>query len=465
MTTKEFTLLPAQRKFFEVPDNLGHKDTDVVIYQWQGGYGSGKTFVGALLGVTLCLRYPGIIGLVGAYTFKLLSDTTLDMYFKHLDGLGIKYVYNKQEAILYFPNGSKIFFRHFDDPECFKSLTVGFIEMEECSQIPQSVFEDLFGRLRQPVKPEWGDRFIYRMFGHTNPQGPKGWINEYFIKNKKPNFRRVMAPSTENIHLPQSFLDNLRAMCDDESYAIKVLGMDEDNVSNLVVKGFNPDVQLREDLKIDDRFPLHITCDFNVDPMCWYLCQVYNDTVYVLFEIILDNTTTDNAAHYVADLLRKYKNHEIIINGDASGNYTTTKGADYIALKNRLYQEGFTRLETKLNRKNPHIEWRLACFNQMMMGTDGKHHIYIHPQCVRLIYNFENLELKEGTNKPKLPSSKSIQKDSRLKYLGHPIDAVSYLVCYYFPIKSETPWQEFQEAQGINIGSDVFGNKYDKRLL
>ena len=33
MTTKEFTLLPAQRKFFELPDNLVHKDTDVVIYQ------------------------------------------------------------------------------------------------------------------------------------------------------------------------------------------------------------------------------------------------------------------------------------------------------------------------------------------------------------------------------------------------------------------------------------------------
>ena len=33
MTTKEFTLLPNQRKFFEVPDELKHKDTDVVIYQ------------------------------------------------------------------------------------------------------------------------------------------------------------------------------------------------------------------------------------------------------------------------------------------------------------------------------------------------------------------------------------------------------------------------------------------------
>lgn len=36
MTTYEITLLENQRKFFEVPSTLKHKDTDVCIYQ--GGY-------------------------------------------------------------------------------------------------------------------------------------------------------------------------------------------------------------------------------------------------------------------------------------------------------------------------------------------------------------------------------------------------------------------------------------------
>ena len=86
-------LLPAQRKLFEVPEGLNFGDKDVAIYQ--GGYGSGKTFCGSLLGILLALKYPGIIGLVGALTFTLLRDTTLKMYLQHLDNLKIKYNYNK----------------------------------------------------------------------------------------------------------------------------------------------------------------------------------------------------------------------------------------------------------------------------------------------------------------------------------------------------------------------------------
>lgn len=462
MSTYEFNLLPAQRKFIEIPDNVQPGTTDVVIYQ--GGFGSGKTWVGALLGVILALKYPGIIGLVGAYTFTLVRDTTLKMYFNHLDNLGIKYIYNKQEATLSLSNGSLIYFKHFDDPECFKSLSVGFIEIEEASQVPRQTFEDLHGRLRQPIKKEWGDKFVYRFFGHTNPQGNKGWIYEYFKKKPKRNYRRIIAPTTENTYLPKDYVDNLKDLYTDEAFAMNVLGEDDNSINNLIVKGFNPSVQIDETLKISERFPLHITCDFNVDPMCWYICQTYNDNVYILYEFVQENTTTDNAAIGLCELLKKYKDKKIIINGDASGNSKTTKGVDYIFLKNRLYKEGFTEIETALMRKNPSIEWRLQCFNAKMYGADKQHHIFIHPQCVKLIYNFENLELKPNTNKPKLPSGKQIASDSRLKYLGHPIDAVSYLVCYYYPIKSQTPWEEYQTFNDTEA-VDIFGGKYDTRLI
>lgn len=461
MGTYEVTLLPAQREFMELPDGISNGGWDIALYQ--GGWGSGKTWVGSLKGTRLALKYPGIIGLVGAQTFKLLSDTTLQKYFEHLDALGVKYTYNKQDAILNLYNGSKILFRHFDDPETFKSLSVGFIEIEEASQIERATFEALHGRLRQEIKPEWG-YFVYQLFGHTNPQGNKGWIYDYFKKNLKPPYRRIIAPTTENIHLSNSYIDALKNLYDDENYAINVLGEDDNSISNLVIKGFNPSVQLDENLKINEKFPIHLTCDFNVDPMCWYLAQDYNDKTFILHEIVIENTTTQEAAHYVANLLRQYKHHPLIINGDASGQAKTTRGTDYYMLKNILYQEGFIDIDTNLARKNPSIEWRLNCFNARMKAPDGTHKIFIHPQCIRLIYNFENLELKSGTNKPKLPSAKQIMTDSRLKYLGHPIDAVSYLVCYYHPIEDESPWEEFQQSQ-FNTATDIFGGKYDTRLI
>ena len=103
MTECEYKLLPAQRQFFEIPHEY---DTDVALYQ--GGYGSGKTFSGSLLGILLALRYPKIRGLVGAQTVALLRDTTLATYLEHLDKMGIQFVYKKAENKLEFENGSEI---------------------------------------------------------------------------------------------------------------------------------------------------------------------------------------------------------------------------------------------------------------------------------------------------------------------------------------------------------------------
>ena len=78
-----YNLLKAQREFLEIPHDY---NIDVACYQ--GGYGSGKTFCGSLLGILLCLKLAGIRGLVGAKTYTLVRDTTLRTYFEHLDNMG-----------------------------------------------------------------------------------------------------------------------------------------------------------------------------------------------------------------------------------------------------------------------------------------------------------------------------------------------------------------------------------------
>ena len=48
----KYTLLEKQQEFFNIPHN---NSLDVVIYQ--GGYGSGKTWCGSLLGLMLARKY------------------------------------------------------------------------------------------------------------------------------------------------------------------------------------------------------------------------------------------------------------------------------------------------------------------------------------------------------------------------------------------------------------------------
>ncbi len=97
----KYTLLSKQKEFMEIPHN---NPLDIAIYQ--GGYGSGKSWCGALLGILLAKKYPGCKSLVGAKEYELVRKTTLQTYFEHLEKLGYSsgkhYKYNKVEMFYMF---------------------------------------------------------------------------------------------------------------------------------------------------------------------------------------------------------------------------------------------------------------------------------------------------------------------------------------------------------------------------
>ena len=272
----KYKLLKAQREFLEIPHNY---TLDVAVYQ--GGYGSGKTFAGSLLGILLSLKFPGIRGLVGAQTYTLVRDTTLQTYFEHLENMnfveGVDYEWSSSLQKISFRNGSEILFRHFDEPNKLKSLNLGFVEIEEMSDIPYDTFKMLVSRMRQKIKP-WWKHFTFRIFGHTNPEMQRGWVYKTFVENPAPNYRLISAPTTENIYLPEGFCDELKKLYDEQYYKIFVLAQNGEYNQGLVVKDFT-DENIR-DIQYCQDMDLHISCDFNVDPMAWVLAHKTEDKVF-----------------------------------------------------------------------------------------------------------------------------------------------------------------------------------------
>lgn len=328
-----YKLLKAQREFLEIPHDY---TLDVAVYQ--GGYGSGKTFSGSLLGILLALKFPGIRGLVGAQTYTLVRDTTLQTYFEHLDNFGFidgkDYEWSSSLQKLSFKNGSEILFRHFDEPNKLKSLNLGFVEIEEMSDIPYDTFKMLLGRMRQRVKKVWKD-FTYRIFGHTNPEMQRGWVYKTFVENPAPNYRLITAPTTQNIYLPEGFCDELKKIYDEQYYNIFVLAQNGEYNNGLVVKDFT-DENVRE-IAYQPDMDLHISCDFNVDPMCWVLAHKTDDKVFYFDEIAMENTTTAKACD---EFYRRYPCHKgkVIVNGDASGDNRscTSEYTNYVIIKKKL---------------------------------------------------------------------------------------------------------------------------------
>lgn len=430
-----YSLLPAQSEFLKITHDFAR---DVALYQ--GGYGSGKTFCGSLLGILLALKYDGIRGLVGALTFPLVRDTTLQTYFEHLDNMqmvdGVHYEYIKSEYKLKFKNGSEILFRHMEEPNKLKSLNLGFVELEEMSDIPESTFKMLLGRLRQTIKPEWKEKgFKYRIFGHTNPEPTKGWIYKHFVEQKQKNYRLILAPTTQNTFLAPDFVESLKNAYDEQYYRINVLGEFGDYTSGLVVKNFTSD-NIKE-LKYRDNLPLHLTFDFNVDPMSCIIAHKTDDKVFFIDELVLENATTQST---VEEFIRRYPHHkaDIIINGDASGDNRSTQSemTNYIIIRNTL-KRYYPNLPIKfdLHNFNPPIKNRISAFNAMVCNSKGERKIFVDKKCDKLLYNIHNLKYKVGTDIVDVPTYAQIRNENNLKYLEHPFDAASYLVEFYFPIK------------------------------
>lgn len=429
----EYNLLDKQKEFMEIPHNM---ELDVVMYQ--GGYGSGKTWAGSLLGILLARKYAGCRGLVGAATYTLVEKTTMVKYFEHLDNMGYKkgvhYTYNQTKHLLKFKNGSEIWFMDFENPEKFKSMDLHWAEIEEASQVSDSTVKGLLGRLRNTYRGRNWNNFRYRLFGHTNPQPDKGWIYQRFAENRKENYRLIIAPTTNNTYLPKHYIEELKSAYDAEYYKINVLGEFGDYNSGLVVKGFN-DNNIKK-LRYCENLPVHLTCDFNVDPMMWCVAHKDEENVFFFDEIVAENTTTEEC---IKEFIRRYpkKDAEIIINGDASGDNRSTQSefTNYAIIRKILQNSGYTNFKFELRQYNPPILNRIAAFNARVKNAEGKNRLFVDKKCKYLLDNIHNLKYKEGTTIIDAPTIHQIKGDRDKKFLLHIFDAASYLTEYYWRIR------------------------------
>jgi PBSX family phage terminase large subunit len=451
MTVKntEIFLLPTQAEFlFGIPEDNFHKidpktgfpKIHVDVSTFQGGVGSGKTWCGSLRGLYLAFKYPGIKGFVGASTQDLIDNTTKVQYLDHLENMGMKegehFWFEDRKTLLKLCNGSWIYFKTLSDPEQFKSYNLGFVEFEEGSLIDENAFILLLTRLRQPKRACWDDHFHYSLFIHTNPGGMRGWIYKRFInpKTRTPNYRYINAPTKENIFLSSGYVEMMEEAFSKDQFQELVEGKDVDFDNTIAFPDFN-EFNIRDNIKINPQEPVILTCDFNFNPMCWYLVQHYDGRWYVLREMIENSITTDEMCKRVQLVLDEYRIKNFLIMGDAAGKQKKTNGSDYAIMLNYFLKRGYT-CTTRLQNSNPFIKERLAVLRGLIKNAKGERRLFVDSSCKKLIYNFDACRNHLSNGGLKQPTDTEIQKDDNLRYLIHPIDAISYPMWYFNNFKA-----------------------------
>lgn len=437
----DIKLLPKQWEVFRPDQGV---DYDVKLYQ--GGFGAGKTFTGAIKGLKVLSQNHGASWLVGADAWERLKITTWESWLELLDGAKVKHKANKSDHIIKIPGwgDARAIFKGIDDPLALRSVNGIGGHLEESSLLLQASYEEFLGRLRQA-----NTGVPIEVVLTANPQMTKGWqydqfvvnagIHEIEIRGRKVRIsrRRVIAATLENPYVSDAFIAMLQSTYDPDLYKIVVLGLDGDYTRGLVSHNFSDlnkqDTQYKSDLAI------YLTCDFNVDPMSWALAHRYNGEYHFFDEIVIENTVIDEC---VDEFVRRYPQHQngIVITGDASGNSRNVQnnevgGTSFTQMINRFNFHSYpSRVRLDVREKNPPIADRVAAWNGMVCNTNGVRRVFVNPKCKWLIQNLENLKYQEGSGVIQIPSTNDIKKDPKSKFLGHIFDAASYLVEKYDPV-------------------------------
>jgi hypothetical protein len=224
---------------------------------------------------------------------------------------------------------------------------------------------------------------------------------------------------------------------------MNVLGEDVDFSEGLVVQGWgHSNLSTRE---FTPDLPLWLTCDFNVDPMCWMIAQYWADgELHFIDELCLPNITTPQASEEFCRRYEAYKKTRILIYGDATGrcNDTTSQDRrvnDWSILQNTLSSNGFHYVELNVGKSNPRVTDRVNAFNSAVCSQSQVRRVFASPKCKKLIWNIENFKYIQGTSEFLMPSRAEIDRDTTdtIKYTEHPFAAASYLVSKLMPIKKE----------------------------
>ena len=222
-----------------------------------GGVGTGKTFAMLYRGWRYCERYPGSTGLVVRREYVDLERSTIrdfERYFNAKVSSG-KYA---------FANGSVIYFSHGDtnDINALKNINLSWFLIEQAEEYDTAeVFDFLRDRLRQDhVGPRFGG-IIANAHGHN-------WIYDRFIDGAKSvcvdastgQYRYVKNGrydcSTANTfanadNLPADFVEDLRAMKDDDPTHYRQYVLNDYNVVDADDLVFSPeDIQAMTDCDV-----------------------------------------------------------------------------------------------------------------------------------------------------------------------------------------------------------------------
>ncbi len=417
---------------------------------FSGPVGSGKSFAFCYEALFLAsLWNPGLLGLIGAPTYRMLRDATKRTFVEILELEEISYTSHKSEnKITLLDTGSEIIFRSLDNYENLRGPNLAWFGVDELTYCPPEAWSRLEARLRHPA--------AQRLCGFA-AWTPKGFdhVWEKFIDQPNKDYFAVRARPRENVYVERTgFYDRLAASYDERFFRQEVLGEYLALSTGAVYYAFDRSKNVSADVVYDPLLPVCWALDFNVNPMCSVICQMdgrstYSDQlrgdrrvkVNVLDEIVLpDSNTMEMCAEFerrLAELTRRAWNVNLRVYGDPAGAARSTTGkSDWLIVREHLGRIPGLQVSYHVPSAHPAVKDRTNAVNGMLCSSTGDRRLFLSPSCRELVRDFEQVVWKndKGGN-----STGAIDKSDGQR--THVSDALGYLIAQEFGLQSNSGYR------------------------
>lgn len=420
--------LPKQQEF--LTRSIDRKDPKYIAYV--GGIGSGKSLIGCITTLTWAVLYPGEYLIARQYQPELKITT----YKTFLDICPPELILEHRIADMLIrikaPGGkvSTIYFRQLEEADKFRSMNLSGFYIDEANQVSEEAFILLQGRLRGPG--------IRKGIITTNPKG-HDWIYRWFLRKDgfkdpaaKSSYYLIKAPSTENIHLPDGYLQSMLSTWDDARIKREIEGS-FDAFEGMVYPEFSRDTHVVRPFRIPANWERHIRIDhgFRNPAAVLFFAISPEGEVYVYKEIyvrewLIKEIIKGNPKEHKEGLLDFVK---------GSTSYRTAKIDP--STKARRGTSGESDYDEYRRHWPDYLPPLGLAKNAVEMGIDRvKQYLKIHPKLKKpSLYIFDTCtNLLEELSTYRYPDLKpneagmKAEKENPLKVDDHALDALRYLI-------------------------------------
>jgi len=331
--------------------------TNEILYG--GSAGAGKSWLGCLWIVTICLRHEGVRCLIGRTVLQQLKLTTLNTLFETLQAMGLKsgdhYTYNGQSNVITFFNKSEIVLKDLayqpSDPnyDSLGGLELTAVFVDEAAQIPQLAYNILKSRIRFKLNEF---NLIPKILMTCNPG--QVWLKKVFYlpyndNTLEPNKAFVPALPLDNPHLPATYIEMLKSLPPgqrrrllegDWNYEMEADSLfDFDDISASIFK-HSPKAEDKKYISVD-------VARFGTDrsvACVWVGLTVVEVLVY-------SKLSTVELSSEIRNLIAKYGVHpgQVIVDSDGVGGGVSDqlRGTNFVNNAKALHNQNFANLKSQ----------------------------------------------------------------------------------------------------------------------